>query len=213
MAIFKSTLFSKLRKSVGNLTMYELDEQNVVRGKYDKRDRKSPAQLAQRARMKKIKKLAYDLIDALYTGFPAKNYTTSINRFVSRNIGLMNPDENYCVTYDVTKLQLSSGELLPPKVTAVINREAKTVTFTQERQPLRPLAPDEDRVYGIVWGRESRKTLVFPLQLRCEPGSTVIELHNSTLKYPLEVYAFTVSENGKKASKTIWITGEHKDKE
>lgn len=208
MAIFKSVLFTKLRKSVGNITMYELDGQNIVRGKHYKRDVKSPEQLAQRARMKTVKKLSYDLWMALHTGFTAKNRSISINKFVSRNIGLMNPDEEYRVTYDVTQLKLSSGELLAPKVTAVIDRESNTVTFTQEHQPLRPLAPDDDRVYGVVWGRESRKTQVFPLRLRCEPGSTVVQLHESILKYPLEVYAFTVSGNGKKASETIWITGE-----
>lgn len=213
MAIFKSALFTKLRKSVGNITMYELNGEDIIRGKYWKNDRKSPAQLAQRARMIKVKKLAYDLINALCIGFPAKNYATSINRFVSRNIGLMNPDKNYCVTYDVTQLQLSSGELLTPQVTAIINREAKTVTFTQERQPLRPLAPDEDRVYGIVWGKESRELCAYPLQLRCEPGTTVVELGEDILEYPLEIYAFTVSENGKKTSKTIWITGEHGNQE
>lgn len=208
MAIFESALFSKLRKSVGNITMYELNGENIVRGKSYKRDIKSPAQLAQRARMKKVKKLSYDLWMALHTGFPAENRSMSINKFVSRNIGLMNPDEEYRVTYDVRQLKLSSGELLAPKVTAVIDRESNTVTFTQEHQPLRPLAPDDDRVYGVVWGRESRKTQVFPLQLRCEPGSTTVQLHESILKYPLEVYAFTVSGNGKKASETIWITGE-----
>lgn len=211
MAIFESVLFSKLRKSVGNITMYELNGENIVRGKYSKRDIKSPEQLAQRARMKKVKKLSYDLWMALHTGFPAKNRSISINKFVSRNIGLMNPDEEYRVTYDVTQLKLSSGELLPPKVSAVINREAGTVTFTQERQPLRPLAPDDDRVYGVVWGRESRKTQVFPLRLRCEPGSTVATLKTEILEHPLEVYAFTVSGNGKKASETIWITGEQRD--
>lgn len=213
MAIFESTLFTKLRKSVGNITMYELNGENIVRGKSWKRDRRSPAQRAQRARMKKVRKLSYSLVTALRIGFPAKNYMVSINRFVGRNIGLMNPDENDCVTYDVTQLQLSSGELLPPRVTAVIDREAKTVAFTQERQPLRPLCPDEDRVYGIVWGMESNELCAHPLQLRCEPGTTVVELDDDILAYPLEIYAFTVSTDGKKTSKTIGITGEHGNQE
>lgn len=206
MAIFKSAVFSKLRKSFGNVTMYELNGENVLRAKTWKKDPKTPAQLAQRTRMKAARELAYRLLDAICVGFPAKNYMTSINKFISRNIGLMIPDENHAVTYDVTRLQLSSGELLPPAVTAVIDREGATVVFTQERQPLRPLAPDKDRVYGIIWMKEEDEACVFPLQRRCEPGSIRIGMDEEMSKCSLEVFAFTVSANGKKTSQTIWLT-------
>ena len=101
MGIFKSPLFSKLRKSVGNITMYELDGVQVVRAKTWKNDRQSPAQLTQRARMKAVKKLTHSLADAIHTGFPANNHSVSINRFVSQNIGLMNPDENGHNYYEI----------------------------------------------------------------------------------------------------------------
>lgn len=40
MAIFKSAVFSKLRKSFGNVTMYELNGENVLRAKTWKKTRK-----------------------------------------------------------------------------------------------------------------------------------------------------------------------------
>lgn len=45
MAIFNSILFHRARKSVGNVTLYTLKEQNVARAKgIHRRDRKSLAQ-------------------------------------------------------------------------------------------------------------------------------------------------------------------------
>ncbi len=205
MGIFKSPLFSKLRKSVGNITMYELDGVQVVRAKTWKNDRQSPAQLTQRARMKAVKKLTHSLADAIHTGFPANNHSVSINRFVSQNIGLMNPDENGQTVYDISLLQLSSGELLPPAVTVVFDREKRNLIFTQERQPLHPLSPDNDRVYGIVWAKEEEESQVFPLRQRCEPGTTPVQLPTDYQNCSLEVFAFTVSANGKKTSRTIWL--------
>ena len=58
MAIFNSILFHRARKSVGNVTLYALKEQNVVRAKgIHRRDRKSLAQLKQRVRMKAVREV------------------------------------------------------------------------------------------------------------------------------------------------------------
>lgn len=205
MAIFESTLFKKLHKSVGELTFYELNGQNIIRQKAYKRDEKSPAQLAQRAKMEAVVDLCWQVADVLAIGFPAKNISLSANKFVSINIKLMQPDEEYLVNYDVTKIQFSSGELLPPKISATVNRATGTVTFTQERQPLRPLAPDDDRVWGIVWEQDNQTVRSFPLRLRCEPGETTIALPEEAWKHPLQIYAFTVGANGKKTSTTVWL--------
>lgn len=208
MAIFNSSAFYRLRKSFGNLTTYELNGQNILREKITREDKRSPAQLAQRARMKAVITLACQLADALDRGYPAPNLSVAMNKFVSRNIGLMKIDEDCQVDYDAKQLQLSSGELLPPKVSVVIDRTSHCVTFTQGHQALRPLAPDEDRVYGVVWGRNSANTQIFPLQLRCETGTTTVQLYDHMLEFPLEVYAFTVNDKKKKASATIWLAGE-----
>lgn len=208
MAIFNSILFNKIRKSIGNITTYELNGQNIVRANSFRRDKKSPAQLAQRARMTAVVDLAHRVIEALKVGYPAVNLQAAINKFVSLNIGLMHPDEACRVTYDVKSLQLSSGEHLPPKVSAVINREKRTVIFIQEHQSLRPFAPDDDRVYGVVWGQDSPCIEVIPLRLRSEPGEVKMELNDEMLEFPLQVYAFTVNVKRKKASTTIWLVGE-----
>ena len=73
MGIFDSVLFGKLHKSVGNLTMYNLNGQNIVRAKSSlgRHDKKSARQLLQRAKMKKVQQLACQLADAIAIGFPA----------------------------------------------------------------------------------------------------------------------------------------------
>ena len=71
MGIFNSYIFGKLRKSVGNVTTYELNGQQVARGKVVfKHDPKTPAQLEQRARMKMVRRLAREMTPAVREGFP-----------------------------------------------------------------------------------------------------------------------------------------------
>lgn len=206
MGIFDSGL-GKIRKSVGNLTMYELDGKNIVRSKgtLRRRDRKSPLQMQQRARMKKVQELGWQLLEAIIVGFPGGGRRQCRNRFVSKNIGLMVPTEEGGVTYDVDRLQLSSGEIVPPQVTATLEADEKYVTFTQERQALRPLALDDDQVYGVVWGRESDEIQVIALNRRAVAGSNRVKLEPELEGLPLEIFAFAVSANGKKASSTVHL--------
>lgn len=208
MGIFDSVLFGKLHKSVGNLTMYNLNGQNIVRAKSSlgRHDKKSARQLLQRAKMKKVQQLACQLADAIAVGFPASTYNRSLNRFVGLNIGLLVTDESGGITYDADRLQLSSGELLPPQVSAVVNCSEGSVTFTRERQALRPLALDDDLVYGIVWGRDSTELQVFPLGRRDVSGGTTVYPEEDLLKFPLEIFVFAVAANGRKASSTLHLS-------
>ncbi|MCM1031790.1 MAG: hypothetical protein NC410_10185 [Oscillibacter sp.] len=206
MGVFDSVL-GKIRKSVGNLTMYELDGRNIVRAKgtLSRYDRKSPLQLQQRARMKKVQELGWQLLEAIIVGFPAASRRQSRNRFVGRNIGLITPAEDGTATYDVGQLQLSSGEIVPPQVTASVDREEGCVIFVQERQALRPQALDDDLVYGVVWGKDTDEIQVIPLNRRAEPGINRIELEEELRDLPLELFAFAVSAHRKKASSTVYL--------
>ena len=156
--------------------------------------------------MKKVQQLACQLADAIAVGFPASTYNRSLNRFVGLNIGLLVTDESGGITYDADRLQLSSGELLPPQVSAVVNCSEGSVTFTRERQALRPLALDDDLVYGIVWGRDSTELQVFPLGRRDVSGGTTVYPEEDLLKFPLEIFVFAVAANGRKASSTLHLS-------
>lgn len=208
MAIFKSTLFNKIHKSMGNLTFYESCGQNVVRNKKDGSKKKVPGRLAQEARMATVSNIAAYMIDIIKVGYPDHARLSSFNQFIANNIGLMEVDEELQVSYDLKCVQFSSGELLPPKVRGVIDRGKQVVTFVQERQPLLPFAPDEDQVYGLIWGQEDMYALLIPLNRRCEPGEKTVALYQDLLTASLQVYAFTVNTKKKKASTTIWLTGE-----
>lgn len=209
MGIFISHLLGKLRNSVGNLTMYKLEGQNIVRGKtFHRSNVFTPKQVLQQFRMRAIQRLAPNLGDVIVMGFPGRSYRNSLNGFVNKNINLINPDENGQASFDPRLLQLSSGQLDQPAVTAVINQANQTVTFGQKQQPLRPLSPDDDQVYGIIWAPNGEEIMICRLKQRGESATILIALAKEIQHMPLEVYAFTVSANGQKTSRTIWLTGE-----
>ena len=205
MGIFNSYIFGKLRKSVGNVTTYELNGQQVARGKVVfKHDPKTPAQLEQRARMKMVRRLAREMTPAVREGFPGATLGEKYNRFVQRNIGLLGVDEQGNMGFDPEQLQLSSGETTAPDVSASVDREAGVVVFTQQAQPLRPSMPDDDRVFGAVLPLDGKDFVkVFPLLLRGESGTTEIALPEGMKGARLAVYAFTMGANGKKAGQTV----------
>ncbi|MEG2554654.1 MAG: hypothetical protein RSA53_01015 [Odoribacter sp.] len=206
MAIFKSLLLGKIHNSVANLCMYERDGVNIVRGLPLKvHDAQTPVQLAQRARMKMLRHLTRILEGVVKKGYPSASLLQAGNGFVKRNMKQMVVDEKYQVSYDPRLLRLSSGELNPPEVSASFDRESGCVTFVQQRQALKPLAPDDDRVYGIVWVTNDCKYQIVPLKLRGEAASSVVPIAPSILKNEFQVYAFTVSANGRKTSETVWL--------
>ena len=194
MGIFNSYIFGKLRKSVGNVTTYELNGQQVARGKVVfKHDPKTPAQLEQRARMKMVRRLAREMTPAVREGFPGATLGEKYNRFVQRNIGLLGVDEQGNMGFAPEQLQLSSGETAAPDVSA-----------SQQAQPLRPSMPDDDRVFGAVLPLDGKDFVkVFPLLLRGESGTTEIALPEGMKGARLAVYAFTMGANGKKAGQTV----------
>ena len=196
MGIFNSYIFGKLRKSVGNVTTYELNGQQVARGKVVfKHDPKTPAQLVQRARMKAVRRLAREMTPAVREGFPGATLGEKYNRFVQRNIGLLEVDEQGNMGFD---------EIAAPNVSVSVDREAGVVVFTQQAQPLRPSMPDDDRVFGAVLPLDGKDFVkVFPLLLRGESGTTEIALPEGMKGARLAVYAFTMGANGKKAGQTV----------
>lgn len=210
MAIFESTAFGKLSKSFGNLTTYEVRGKQVVRGKSKmRRDAQSPAQLEQRARMKAMRQLASRLAAVIREGFPGETGTEKQNCFIQQNIDLVQVDGDYRTRIDLTQLQLSSGETAAPDVTAVIDRQAGTLAFTQTAQPLRPSMPENDRVFGalVMVGKEPR-CRAYPLLLRGESGTTEVTLPTDIKDERLIAYAFTMGATGKKAGATVCCAAE-----
>ena len=154
MAIFNSILFHRARKSVGNVTLYALKEQNVVRAKgIYRRDRKSLAQLKQRARMKAVREVGSHFYHVLPQGFCCSSLTEGLYCFVKANVGKIFVDDELKVSYDLLKLEISGGTLMPPVLSAKLEAGENRVVFRWERQRLMPYAFGDALRGGFANGR------------------------------------------------------------
>lgn len=206
MAVFNSILFRRLRKSAGNVTMYPLGDQNVVRAKASyRRDRKSLAQLKQRARMKAVRELSYMFYSVLQTGFCSRSLREGILCFFRENIGKMEVDDDLNVTFDVLSLSLSGGVVLLPRLSATIDPAGNQVLFRWERQPLRPHGFDDDCLYGVVAECGHSVSAVVPLGTRSSNGELAWTLPSGWNPRQIVVYGFALNANKTRASGTLGL--------
>lgn len=206
MAVFNSVLFRRLRKSIGNVTMYPLGDQNVVRAKASyRRDRKSLAQLKQRARVKAVRELSYIFYSVLQTGFCSRSLKDGILCFFRENTGKMEVDDDLNVTFDVLSLALSGGVVVVPCLSAEMDTAGGQVLFRWERQPLRPHGFDDDRLYGVVTECGHGVSAVVPLENRGSSGELAWTLPSGWSPRQIVVYGFALNANGTRASGTLGL--------
>lgn len=205
MAIFESCIFGNLRQSVGNVTCYQAHGKNIMRSKRQHiKDCRSLLQLQQRTRMKAVQRLAGSLHPVLAVGFHKDSSIGRQNAFIRVNIAHIEVGDDRQACIRLEKLQLSSGEYAAPDVVARIDGTQGGVVFTQKSQPLRPSAPDDDRVYGaIVTADKNLRIRIYPLGLRGELRETVVPLPEEAGSGKCNLYAFTVGSNGRKTGQTI----------
>lgn len=134
MGIMKDAVVGKVRGKLGNVVIYEVNGQVRVRmtpGSY--KDRKSPAQLEHRAKVKGIAEL-YDKLDLqlvkywkeLTRGTTMNGY----NLFMSRNIGNMTGEGKVA---DVAKVVLCQGDLEVPAWVKAEEKEEGVLEVTWEK--------------------------------------------------------------------------------
>lgn len=206
MAVFNSVLFRRLRKSIGNVTMYPLGDQNVVRAKASyRRDRKSLAQLKQRARVKAVRELSYMFYSVLQIGFCSRSLKDGILCFFRENTGKMEIDDDLNVTFDVLSLALSGGVVVVPCLSAEMDTAGGQVLFRWERQPLRPHGFDDDRLYGVVTECGHGVSAVVPLGNRGSGGELAWTLPSGWNPRQIVVYGFALNANGTRASGTLGL--------
>ena len=120
MAIFESSLFFRLRNSLGNVVTYTYCGKGVLRGKpLCVRNPRTPAQQVVRLRFKAAGRLSAYFRKVALLGFPASYAVQSHNAFVGANLSIFDVDENMQVRPDYRRLVCSQGKLekgllLPP---------------------------------------------------------------------------------------------------
>ena len=193
MAIFNSILFHRARKSVGNVTLYALKEQNVVRAKgIYRRDRKSLAQLKQRARMKAVREVGSHFYHVLPQGFCCSS-------------GKIFVDDELKVSYDLLKLEISGGTLMPPVLSAKLEAGENRVVFRWEKQRLMPYAFGDDLLYGVVSRTEDRDGEVVPLGTRGASGELSWDLPAGWDVCDVVVHGFAMNSKGNRASVSVGL--------
>ena len=186
MAIFHSHIFDNASGSVGNVTMCKYKGKSIAKGKiFFKKKKQSPAQVIQQTRFKALSDLSYHFYAAIQAGFPRQSWSTARPRFV---------------TIRLERVTCTTGNLTPPAVEVHIRENERIIRAEWFRQPLSPLAKDEDDIYLVIHDTKEQDTLAYPLGKRGVPGTKEIPLHKDFTSANCVAYAFALSPVNTRAS-------------
>lgn len=207
MAIFKSTAFSKLEKSFGNLTACRSRGQYIVKEKVSKvHNPKTIPQQMQRKRMAKLVELCELFDPAIAIGYPSRPATHSIdNQFLHLNQQAVEVSEKLVVTVDYEKIIVAKGNRKLPDITVTADSENNQLTFTAIAEKFARHAADDDRFYAAILEQNRMKLKVFPLNERESTEPAVVEIPNGWNVENMTIYVFALSKDGKQASRSECI--------
>lgn len=208
MAIFESTLFHRLRNSLGNVVAYTYCGKGVLRRKPQYvRNPRTPAQQAVRLRFKAAGRLSAYFREAALLGFPASYAVQSHNAFVGANLSLFDVDENKQVRPDFRRLVCSQGKLEKPAVALRVS--SNQIRAEVSEQKISAYCSRTDTFYAVLWD------CGFPAAHIVSIGKRQGNYTTAPFSYPdkfdlrhVFIYAFAVSANGKQASDTLLLFAE-----
>ncbi len=210
MALFKSFMLGEVRKSVGNITMYAgANGFSIARGKKSTiRNPRTPAQMAQRARLKALQETSMHFAMAAELGFPGRKAGHSFyNAFVKENMQAVSVDEAYQPTIDYEKIVCAAGGLQHGTVTISLRDDGTGVVVNQEpRKYWSTLAKPTDVLYVVIYEKTGNEMLVEPCTNRQEGGETSIDFDKGWVKENLVFYAFMLTKDKQKASNSKMLT-------
>lgn len=205
MAIFKSTAFSRLRKSFGNLTTCQVNGTNVVKEKVDQvKNPNTLKQQKQRKRFPTLVELAGIFAEALSLGMVNRpeNHSPE-NHFVHVNRGAVEVTDELEKVVDYERLVLSKGNrALPRQMTVVKEEEGNALTFTIPQRKFNAHSADSDVFYAVVLEKGWLESEVVELGRRSEEIAYTWTLPEDWSMEELEVYVFVASADGKAVSNT-----------
>jgi len=210
MALFRSFVLGEVRKSVANITMYAgANGYSIARGKRSTvRNPKTPGQLTQRAKMKALQEVSLYFAPAAELGFPGRKAgSTFYNAFIKANMKAVRIDEGYNPTIDYEQIVCAEGCLQEGTLFVSLNEEENVLTINQEAQKRWSVVADPtDVLYVVVYEKTGNQMIVEPCRSRQENGMTTIKLDDGWVKENLEMYAFMLSKDKRKASNSRRLT-------
>ena len=177
MAIIHSHIFNNASGSVGNVTISRYKGKNIAKGKICFKSKKqSAAQVCQQIRFKALSDIAFHFYTAIRAGSPHQSWSTSRVQFIGLNQNTVEVDEETLnVTFHPERITFTTGNLTPPVVNIRIQENKRIIHAEWLRQPLSPIAKDEDDLFLVIYDTQEQDSLAYPLGKRGLPG---------TKKYP-----------------------------
>ena len=202
MAIFKSTAFSKLRNSFGNLTTCRSKGQNIVKEKVTTVfNPRTLAQQMQRLRTKTLVDLCAVYEPVISIGFPQRERKYSPdNMFVKLNQKAVAVSEQMEVAVDYAQVLVAKGNRRLAEMTVASDAEAHQLTFTRETEEFARHAVKDDLFYTAVLEQDRKKVKVFPLNERKDTEPVVVTLPDAWDMNQLIIYVFVLSADKQHAS-------------
>lgn len=204
----KNSVNEVLSKSIGGVTYYQCNGQSILRSKIMRNTSKTPLQQRQRKRWPEYSNLADACWDALEIGFPGRPRKQSpYNAFVKANKDAVSVNEQLEVTIDYEKAVCAQGKVTVPTVTATLDKESRTLQLTPQSLSFysrRSLG--SDKVYAQLVEKSKQEGFLVELGTREEGNPTEITLPTEWEPDEVAVYVFATTANGRKASKSRFIT-------
>lgn len=206
----KSTAFTEMSKSFGNLTTCQLNGQTIVKKKVTKvKNPKTLKQLQQRRRFALSNELADCFLQAIVLGLVNREAKLSAeNYFVSLNKNVVTVDEELKAIIDFPAIIIAKGNrAMPEGITLTHNAETGEFTVEVEAEEFISHAANDDEFFCYVCERTKLKGKLFLLG---ERGT----LTTSTLKLPqkwdvspenLAFYVFCAAKDHKRVSKSMYL--------
>lgn len=207
MAIFNSTILEGASGSVGNITLYKYKKKNVVKAKIVfKSKKKSVPQHVQQLRFKILTQLAYTFCQAAIVGFPGDSWSQARRAFIKHNLKAVEIDETTLeATVSLEQVVCSAGKLISPNVQVSFQGADRTLLVKWFRQPLSPIAKDEDDLYIVILDTKEKDTAIYPLGKRGNPGEKAINLPEEFTPANLLGYTFAISSLKTNTSDTAFV--------
>jgi Family of unknown function (DUF6266) len=206
MSIAQNPMTGQMRKSMGNFNTYVHNGQNVISSKaFNRKDRNSDSQKAQRARFKLIGDVWSSLGGLANAGFPNRPKTLSpFNMFMTINLPSAIDSFGEEPVIDYRKMLVAKGNLPGVEVnTAIVTTNGLTLNYNSNTSF--PAASETDEITLLL------KTIAGGLYFNRQPrgvegqGSCLLTLPNVLKEEIAFVYVFVSSQDGKKVSNSLFV--------
>jgi hypothetical protein len=203
----KHGIYGPITGRVGNLVFYELNGDNVVRGKGDRTAKLSKAQKANCENMSVLMRFFKTTKAFLRVGFASEAKGTNQN---FHNIATAYNKLNALVMQDgqaeidYPKVLLSRGTALEPQQ-ARVEATAAGLTFSWNFDKIENWSSREDQVMLMAYFPESDDAVYVTSGAKRETSTDTLEIHASYLGKRMETYISFVSNDREAVSSSVYL--------